>query len=142
MTYNEAFFGLYKDLFVVLRKELGEKKALELFTKIIEKGLKEAYDALGFKKGDPQEFARVVAEQDRSVGLQANFPEATEEKIVYHSFKDPFSKLRGEVAPQKLDATYMNFKVNYLLGDNWQYKATKHLWKGDTCIEYSITKKK
>ena len=55
---------------------------------------------------------------------------------------DPFPNLKGHVDPQKLDASYMNFKLKYLLGDDWEYKMTKHLWNGNDCIEHYIYKKK
>ena len=49
--------------------------------------------------------------------------------------------IKGEVEYHLLDSTYMDFKVNYLLGENWEYKTTKHIWLGDAYTEYFITKK-
>ena len=49
MAYNIAFFGLYQNFFLVLKAEFGEPRALELFRQVMEKGLKVAYDNMGFK---------------------------------------------------------------------------------------------
>ncbi|MCD6247404.1 MAG: hypothetical protein J7J87_03175 [Candidatus Diapherotrites archaeon] len=139
--YNAPFFALYENTFLVLKENFGEEKALEIFTKIMERGLKKAYDAMGFQKGNPQDFARVLRARDESVGLHVEFPEVSENKIVYQFHTDPFPNLKGQVEPEKLDATYMGFKVRYLLGNNWGYKTTKHLWKGDPYTEHVIFKK-
>jgi len=138
--YNAAFFGLYENLFIVLKENFGEEKALSLFRQIMEKGLKGAYDMSGFKRGSPQDFAKVVGERDRNVGLRVEFPEITENKIVYQFYTDPFPNLKDQVAPGKLDDTYMAFKVKYLLGEDWKYKTTRHVWSGDEFTEYVITK--
>ena len=39
------------------------------------------------------------------------------DRIVYQFYTDPFLGLRGHVAPEKLDAAYMKFKVDFLLGN-------------------------
>lgn len=129
--YNAAFFGLYENLFIILKENFGEERALDLFRQIMEKGLKKAYDASGFKRGSPKDFVRVVGERDRNLGLHVEFPKITENKIVYRLYTDPFPGLKGQVEHKKLDDTYMNFKVKYLLGEEWTYKTTKHLWDGD-----------
>lgn len=141
MDYNKAFFGLYENWFLVLKEEIGEERAIELFTKVMVLGLKKAYDAMGFGKGVAKEFARVVGARDDSVGLRVEFPEVSENRIVYQFHTDPFPGLKGKVAPEKLDATYMRFKVDYLLGQGWSYMTTKHLWRGDSFTEHVITKK-
>ncbi len=140
MAYNQAFFGLYTNLFLVLKKESGSKKALKIFREIMEKGLKTAYDNLGFRKGVPAEFARVVGERDKSVGLKVKFPVVSKDKIVYQFWADPFPGLKGKVGAHELDDTYMHFKVAYLLGPNWKYRTTKHLWKGSRFTEHVIEK--
>ena len=140
MEYNAAFFGLYENLFLVLKEESGEDEALGIFRKVMEKGLKKAYDASGFEKGDVKEFARVVGERDESVGLVVEFPEVSGNRIVYRFRTDPFPGLKGEVDPGKLDNTYMAFKVRYLLGEGWSYRNVKHLWKGDEFTEHVIEK--
>ncbi len=139
---NELFFRLYEITFLVNREdpEVGEEKALELMAKYFETGLKRAYDDMGFRKGDAREFARIVGARDRSVGLDVRFPVVTKDKIVYQFHDDPFPGLKGEVEPEKLDATYMAFKVRYLLGDDWGYTTTKHIWK-DGHTEHVIEKK-
>lgn len=139
MKYNTAFFGLYQNLFLVLKKELGGKKALELFAKIMRKGLKTAYDSMGFEKGNPFDFRRVIKERDQSVGLTVSV-KATKNRVVCRFFTDPFPLLKGTVSPKKLDATYMQFKVRYLLGKNWRYRTTKHLWSQEPFTEFVIQK--
>lgn len=138
--YNAAFFGLYEKLFIILKENFGEEKALDLFRQIMEKGLKKAYDASGFERGNSQDFVRVVGERDRNVGLRVEFPEITENKIVYQFHVDPFPNLKSQVEYGKLDDTYMAFKIRYLLGESWTYKTTKHLWGGDEFTEHIITK--
>ena len=92
--YNVAFFGLYENTFLILKQEFGEEKALELFKQIMEKGLKKAYDSMGFQRGNPTSFARVLEERDRSVGLHVNFPEINENRIIYQFYTDPFPNLK------------------------------------------------
>ncbi len=141
MQYNRAFFGLYENIFLVLKEEFGEERALQLFTKVMHKGLKKAYDSSGFQKGSAKHFAKVVGERDASVGLKVSFPVVEENKIVYRFLTDPFPGLKQAVEPEKLDAAYMGFKVAYLLGEEWNYKTTKHLWKGDEFTEHEIFRK-
>ncbi len=138
MKYNTALFGLYQNLFLVLKKEFGERKALELFAKTMQKGLKNAYDQMKFRKGNPFDFRRVVKARDQSVGLNVSI-RATKNRIVYRFFTDPFPLLKGKISAKKLDATYMQFKVGYLLGKNWKYKTTKHLWKGSKFTEHILS---
>lgn len=140
--YNAAFFTLYANLFKVLKEEFGEEKALEIFTKIMERGLKSAYDSMGFQRGNTKDFARVLKARDESVGLEVSFPTITENKVIYRFNTDPFPMLKGIVDAGKLDATYMRFKVNYLLGNEWGYKTTKHIWRGDDFTEHAIEKRK
>jgi hypothetical protein len=140
--YNSAFFDLYENLFLVLKEDLGEEKALKLFRKVMERGLKKAYDAASFRKGDSQDFVRVVGERDAGIGLRVEFPEVTGKKIVYRFYTDPFPNLNGSVAPEKLVDTYMRFKVDYLLGKNCSYEIVKHFWKGDGLTEIVIEKRR
>ncbi len=139
--YNTPFFTLYENTFLVLIEDLGKEKALKLLNKIFALGLKKAYDAAGFKKGDPNNFVKVVSTRDKNVGLKVKFPQVTDDKIIYQFHTDPFPSLKGKVNPSDLDASYMNFKVNYLLGNKWAYKTTKHIWKGDKYTEHVIAKK-
>ena len=136
--YNAAFFGLYENTFLVLKENLGEQRALELFRQIMERGLKKSYDTSGFRRGDPRDFARVVGERDSSVGLHVEFPELKGGRIVYQFHTDPFPNLKGRVDRQKLADTYMAFKVGYLLGKGWGYRTTKHIWDGDKFTEHVI----
>ncbi len=138
-AYNVAFFGLYENFYTVMSEEIGHEKALDLFTKIMKKGLKKSYDSYGFNKGDPVSFASVIKERDNFVGLEVSFPEVGEKKIIYQFHKDPFPNLKGLLDPYLLDKTYLDFKVKYLLGDSWKYVTTKHLWLGDKYSEHIIT---
>jgi hypothetical protein len=140
MEYNGAFFALYTNVYKVLKEDFGEEKAVEIFTQIMEKGLKTAYDAMGFEKGRAEDFAKVLKARDEGVGLKVEFPEISENKVVYQFHTDPFPNLKGELPAKSLDGTYMNFKVRYLLGEDWSYKTTKHLWNGDEFTEHAIEK--
>lgn len=139
--YNTAFFTAYSNLLKVLKEELGEEKALYLFTEVIIRGLKSAYDTMSFTKGNANDFARMLKTRDESVGLKVEFPLISDNKIIYQFHTDPFPQLKGVVAPEELDSTYMKFKVTYLLGSNWNYKTTKHIWKGDKFTEHLIERK-
>ncbi len=137
--YNTPFFGLYENWFKLLKNEFGETKAIELFKKAMEIGLSKAYGN-DFQKGLTSEFARLVGERDNNVGLLVKFPEISDNKLVYQFHTDPFPNLKNEITPYKLDDTYIAFKVSYILGDEWRYKNTAHLWKGDNCTEFVIFK--
>jgi hypothetical protein len=138
--YNIAFFALYENLYKILKEEYGENQALYLFRKIMVTGLQQAYDNFGFNKGEPQSFAATLKARDNAVGLLVKFPEIAANKIVYQFFTDPFPNLKNQVAHDRLDDTYLRFKVKYLLGDNWTYTTTKHFWDGDPYTEFTITK--
>jgi hypothetical protein len=137
--YNAAFFTLYENWYKLLKKELGESSALDLFRKTMAAGLTKAYGN-NFKKGLPTEFVRLVEERDNNVGLQVKFPEVSDKKLVYQFYTDPFPNLKNEVSPELLDDTYIDFKIKYILGEEWQYKNTSHLWNGDSCTEFVIFK--
>lgn len=139
--YNAAFFGLYENTFLTLKEERGEEEALRFLTAVISRGLKTAYDKAGFQKGSTRDFARVVGERDESVGLRVEFPRVEEGLLIYQFHTDPFPDLRGHVEPEKLDRTYMDFKVNYLLGEGWSYETPRHLWRGDKFTEHVIRRK-
>lgn len=138
---NEPFFDLYENIFKLLKEKYGMDKTLELMYELFSASLAQSYGT-NFKKGDPHDFARIVGLHDNIVGLRVNFPKITDDLIIYQIQDDPFPNLKGLVDPEKLDASYMNFKLKYLLGDDWAYKMTKHFWWGDDCIEHYIYKKK
>ena len=138
--YNTAFFTLYENFFLILKEDLGEDNALELLGKVMERGLGRAYDSMGFQRGSPQDFARVIKARDESVGLHVEFPEIGESRIAYRFHTDPFPNLKDRVEPEKLDRIYMAFKVSHLLGEGWSYSTTKHRWKGDALTEHVITR--
>lgn len=140
MAYNAAFFGLFENTFILLKKEFGVNKALDLFTQLMTTGLSKAYGD-SFIKGQPQEFARVVSERDKLVGLHVKFPQIDDQTIVYQFHDDPFPNLKCEVDAALLDKSYIEFKINHLLGSDWHYHTSKHLWLGDKYTEHVITKK-
>lgn len=138
-TYNAAFFGLFENIFKLLKKEYGEERALSLFSNLMEMGLSKSYGS-DFKKGDLDEFARLVGERDERVGLHVEFLKKSDNELIYQFYDDPFPNLKGIVDFHKLDNCYMAFKVNYILGERWNYKTTKHLWNEDNCTEHLIYK--
>ena len=141
MEFNAAFFGLHELYFLALKEKKNESFALEMMQAVMERGLGKAYTFAGFKKGDANSFARVVAARDESVGLKVEFPEVRDKRIVYRFLTDPFPNLKGRVAAEKLDATFMKFKVEFLLGKEWSYTTTKHMWNGDSFTEHVIEKR-
>lgn len=140
MNYNTAFFGLFENIFKLTKIEFGETKALEIFARLMEMGLSKSY-GLDFIKGQPDEFKRIVAERDNLVGLRVGFPSVSPTEIIYRFYDDPFPNLKGLVDPLKLDNCYMSFKLNYILGEGWEYTTTKHIWSGDEFTEHRIHKK-
>lgn len=138
--YNAPFFSLYENLFLILKEEYGEQPALYLFKKIMEKGLKSACDKQGYIKGSPNSFQEVIETRDKNVGLIVKFPIVEPKKIIYQFHTDPFKNLKGIVNHELLDRTYIDFKVKYLLGDDWGYKTTSHFWKDDPYTEFTIEK--
>ena len=103
----------------------------------METGLSKAYGS-NFKKGLTSEFARLVGERDNNVGLLVKFLEISDNKLIYQFYTDPFPNLKNEIASHNLDDTFIAFKVKYILGDDWSYKNTTHLWNGDSCTEFVI----
>ena len=139
--YNAAFFGLYEKVFLQAKEDLGEKKSLEFMTKLFSRALRPAYDAMGFKKGNHEDFARVVKERDDGVGIIVAFPLVTTDKIIYQFHTDPFPNLKGAVDAGVLDDCYLSVKISHILGDGYGYTTTKHLWNGDPYSEHIICKK-
>lgn len=139
-TYNAAFFGTHEAYFITLKSLNGEEFALDVMRRVMERNLGKAYDSMGFAKGSTNDFSRVVGERDASVGLVVKFPEVSGSRVVYQFHTDPFPGLKGLIIPEKLDATYMNFKIRHLLGTGWNYATPKHIWKGDAYTEHVITK--
>lgn len=140
MNYNAAFFGLFENTFKLLKREYGEDVALKHFTELMEQGLSKSYGE-DFEKGSPENFKQLVGERDELVGLRVEFPTVTSNEIIYRFLDDPFPNLRQEIKSNLLDQCYMNFKVKYILGDEWDYTTNKHLWNGDEYTEHRIYKK-
>ncbi|MBA2648727.1 MAG: hypothetical protein H0U75_03850 [Legionella sp.] len=138
-TYNSAFFGLFENLFRLLKFEFGEQKALNLFCKLMETGLTKSYGQ-AFEKGKLSEFERLVGERDKMVGLRVAFVKLSDTELIYQFHEDPFPNLKGFVDPHQLDHCYLAFKINYILGSEWSYRTNKHLWKGDLYTEHYIYK--
>jgi hypothetical protein len=141
MNYNSAFFSLFENVFLLLKEKYGEGTALELLTNLMEKGLSKSYGT-NFEKGSPIAFEQIVGERDRLVGLRVEFDSITENGLIYRFLDDPFPNLKGHVDPQLLDQCYMKFKLNFILGPEWDYKTTKHLWHNSTYTEHVIYKNK
>lgn len=137
--YNTAFFSLFENVFKLLKQEYGEEKSLELFTKLMATGLGQSYGN-HFKKGVLTEFERLVGERDKIVGLNVEFININENELIYQFHDDPFPNLKGHVDPYKLDRCYLTFKIEHILGSDWDYQTTKHLWKGDKYTEHLISK--
>lgn len=140
MEYNALFFGLYELFFKVMKQELGEAKALDIFRKVMEAGLAPAFGT-DFKKGSIDEFARIVGGVDAAVGLKVEVVKVNENEFYFRLLNDIFPGLKGLVAHDKIDAIYMPFKVSHILGTGWGYRCTKHLWNNDPYIEFHIFKK-
>jgi len=140
VNYNAAFFGLFENTFKLLKREYGEDVALKHFTELMEQGLSKSYGE-DFEKGSPENFKQLVGERDELVGLRVEFPTVTSNEIIYRFLDDPFPNLRQEIKSNLLDQCYMNFKVKYILGDEWDYTTNKHLWNGDEYTEHRIYKK-
>lgn len=139
MNYNSAFFSLFENIFKLIKEEYNEERSLEIFSKLMEQGLAKSYGN-NFIKGRSSEFIRLVEERDKMVGLRVAFPVVTENEIIYQFLDDPFPNLKGCVDEGKLDACFINFKIKYILGEDWSYITTKHLWRGDNLTEYKISK--
>ena len=135
--YNSAFFGLYEIWFKVLKSELDEEKALMLFKTVMETMLENAYGK-NFDKGQPLEFIRLVSQRDENVGVKVSFHEITDNSFIYRFHTDVFPNLKGYVNSEKLSATYIHFKVRYLLGENWTFKTLAHIWDGDEYTDFLI----
>lgn len=137
--YNAPFFGLFTTVYLQLQEKHGNEEALAFMGDVFAARLGPIYDELGFEKGNPDDFARVVGTNDERLGLEVEF-QVEPTRIVYRFKTDPVPDLRGKVNPHELDATYMRFKVDYLLGGDWSYHTPKHIWNGDPFTEHVIEK--
>lgn len=140
--YNKAFFGLWENIFVELKNQYGKEVAIEFAKKIMKKSLSNAYNATGFKKGIPKEFERVLKLRDNDVGLLVDFPKVSESEIIYVFRTDPFPNLKSEFTLEEIFSTFIPFKIEHILGSNWNYKITKNNWKNDSYTEINIYKAK
>ncbi len=138
--YNAAFYNGLTAVVLALKKRYGEAAAIDVMREVFSSRLKAVYDSLDFVKGSTRDFVRVIRANDESLGLVVEFPEVTDDRIVYRFHTDPFPNLKGQVDPTKFDDSYLRFKVEYVLGDDWTYRTTKHLWKGDPFTEHVIKK--
>lgn len=140
MKYNSAFFGLFENVFKLLKNEYGKNKALEHFSSLMSTGLKNSYGTK-FEKGNPETFKKIVSERDQNVGLRVEFIINSKNEFLYRFLDDPFPNLQGLVDSKDLDHCYMDFKIKYLLGNDWDYETTSHLWSGGQFTEHRIFKK-
>ena len=138
MGYNQAFFGLWEQIFLELKSSYGKEETLNFCKHVMEKSLAKAYDSTGFKKGSPNEFARVLKLRDNAVGLDVDFPKVTDNEIIYQFKTDPFPNIKSQFTTDEVYSTFIPFKIHYILGENWGYKITKDMWKKDTFTEITI----
>ena len=140
-NYNAPFFNSITNTFLIYKELHGEERSLEFLAELMGRTLGASFKALGLTKGDPRSFVDVIRARDEAVGLRVSFPDISDTQIVYRFHTDPFPRLKDYVDPYKLDATYMKFKVSYLLGEEWTYDTTSHLWRCTPFTEHVITKK-
>ncbi|MBI4170260.1 MAG: hypothetical protein HY514_01080 [Candidatus Aenigmarchaeota archaeon] len=140
ISRDVRFFGLYETVFLLYVEKHGEEEALEFMHELFSRALKPAYDQMNFAKGNAYDFARCVGERDKSVGLHVRFPKISADRIVYEFHTDPFPNLKGYIDPRRFDAAYMNFKIAYLLGEDWSYETPEHIWENGEFTRHIITK--
>ena len=133
-------FGTYASAFRVYKERHGEEQALGFMARLFVVNLTTAYDANGFTKGSPESFAKAVGERDASVGLRVTITVINDNTIMYEFHDDPFPMLKGLVDPRQFDATYMKFKIEYLLGGGWMYTTPEHIWENGTVTKHIIRK--
>ncbi|MDP3742541.1 MAG: hypothetical protein Q8R15_04460 [Candidatus Micrarchaeota archaeon] len=139
--YNKAFFGALEGAFQILKRRYGTKATLKIMEELMERNLGAAYRAMKVKEKCAEVFKRVVGERDKAVGLRVSFHDLPN-GFAYRFHTDPFPNLRGKVKHEALDATYLNFKMRSLLGKDWRYRTTKHLWKGHAYTEHVFERTK
>ena len=137
--YNQPFFKLLENTFIILSENFKPDDSLKIFTKIMEKGLRSSYGEIT-KKGDVNNFIKLVGERDKNVGLQVEFSILNENQFLYRFISDPMPGLKEYVESKILDSTYMDFKVRHILGNEWSYSTNKHIWHGDKYTEHLISK--
>jgi hypothetical protein len=140
IDYNKPFFGLWENIFQELKLEYGKETAIKIATKVMRKSLAKSYDSIGFKKGDPFDFERVLKLRDNAVGIKVNFPEISENKIIYQFITDPFPNLKNDYTTEEIYSTFIPFKIEYLLGPNWNYIVSKDMWTNSHITEITINK--
>ncbi len=138
--YNAAFYNGLTTVVLALKRRYGEAEAIDVMHEVFSSRLKDVYDKLGFVKGSVQDFVRVVGANDEMLGLVVEF-KIENEKIIHRFHTDPFPLLKGHVNPTKFDDSYIRFKVEYVLGQEWKYTTTKHIWRGDQFTEHVIERK-
>jgi hypothetical protein len=139
--YNAPFFNALSCVFLTYRRMHGEEEALRFIHEVFSQRLGPVYDSWGFRKGDEQDFARVVGRNDKLLGLAVSL-DIQPQRIIYRFHTDPFPLLKGLVDAARFDRTYLDFKVSHLLGADWSYTTPHHLWKGEPYTEHVIVKGK
>ena len=140
-AYNAPFFSALTAVFLLYKEKHGEEQALGFMREVFSRRLGPVYDQWGFRRGNPQDFARVAGKNDRLLGLKVEFL-ASERGISYRFYTDPFPGLKGKVDHRKFDQTYMAFKISHLLGPEWTSSTPRHLWDGNRFTEHVITRGK
>ncbi len=132
---NEAFFCLYENFFLELKKSLG-RKGVKLWQKVMFNALMNAFKFDGArKKSGINSFIKFVGKRDNKLGLKVSFKK-TRNGFIYRFAVDPFPGLKGKTSIQTITESYLNPKKEYFLGSKWRFKTSKHFWKGDNLIEH------
>ena len=139
--FNAPFFQLYENIFLEYSELHGTQQALRFLKWLFSRTLEKAYSSFNFTKGNINHFAKLVRERDENVGLRVELPLVTENKIIYQFHQDPFPNLKTIINAGELDNTYIEFKINFLLGNQWSYHTTQHIWDNAPFTEHVITKK-
>ena len=137
---NEQLFDLCTQAYVTAEELYGSKEALGYMKYLFSRFLKPTYDEMRFVKGDPHSFAKTVGKRDAAVGLHVILHVA-KNKIIYEFHDDPFPELKRIVDPRDFDATYMEFNIEYLLGNDWTYTTPVHIWENEKFTRHIITRK-
>ncbi len=142
-NYNAPLFNSMENSFIILSSWYGEHRALHFLSTLMSKNLGIVYKNAGAKDlSGPEGFKKYVIGTDSSMGIKSTFSVLGPEKFSYKLYTDIFPNLKGLVDPQKLDETFVKYKVHFFFGPEWSYSATKHIWKGDECTSYIIRKKR
>jgi len=130
-----------ENAFIVVYEQFGKQSALRFMKTLMEYNLKEAYERMGFTKGNLKDFCRLMNERDKAVGLHIQCY-VKNDRIYYTFFDRLFDRWKGLVSDEEAIGTFMDFKVHYLLGKDYSWTLKQHFWRGDDRISVEIFKEK